>query len=572
MYQPILDALISTITPAEKYTDEICDEQFADAVSILTSLKAENPEVEKAYNRYLRELGKERTVFAAMKSADKAYKMMVIVESMLKLDAKDDFDAYMQYMEWGRDPKKRFYQPRRNVLYPIVQDLQDLFYDKLDFLAYSTPPRVGKSTLGCFFVTFVMGNYPDRANVMTGHSDKLTSSFHLEVLSIITDKETYRFSEIFPDAPMRKKDMGNETIHLAGVRRFPTLTCRSVEGTLTGAVEVGQNALLYCDDLVSDREEALNKERMDSLYTAYLNQLKDRMLDGAKQVFIGTRWVPNDPIGRIEEQYQDNPRYRFTSLPALDGIPYDEVVDGETVHHPLGRSNFVYQYNLGFSTEYYEDMHASLLAAGEEDSWAAKYMCSPYWREGVLYTLDELNFYESLPEGEPDAVYAVCDTKTKGVDFCVLVIGYVYGADHYIHDVICSDSLMEQIQPRIVDKLVANDVDMCRFESNVAGGLIAKEVEKACRLRGLGIDIRTRYSTENKATRIEADAGWIKARCLFRVTADREYSLFLKQLTSYVVKVSHAHRHDDVPDALSLYRRFVASTATAKVEAVKRLF
>lgn len=566
MYQQYLDALISSLD------DSPCEEQLKDALSLLSALKQEDAEVERAYNRFLRDICRVKVVTAARQSPDTAFSIMATLEQMLFLDAQSDFDAYMLYMEWDREPEKRFYQPRRHVLLPIVNDLQDLFDDKIDFLAYSTPPRVGKSTLGCFFVTFVMGNYPDRANVMSGYSDKLTESFHAEVLSIICDGSTYRFARVFPNAPFKKKDMLQETIHLDKVRRFPTLTCRSIIGTLTGAVEVGKNALLYCDDLVEDREQALNKDRMDRLYSAYLNQLKDRMLDGAKQVFIGTRWVPNDPIGRIEEQYAGNPRYRFTSLPATDGVPYEEVIDGVKKYHPLGKSNFVYQYGLGFSTEYYEDMYQSLLEAGEEDSFAAKYMCSPYWKEGVLYTMDELNFYEELPDTEPDAVLAVCDTKLHGDDYCVLVIGYSIQGRHYIHDVICSDALMENIIPRIVDKLIEHKVNMCRFESNVAGSTIARDIEDRCRLRGFSLDMRTKFSTANKEARIEADAGWIKQRCLFRVSSDREYSTFLKFLTTYEVKVSHKHRHDDVPDAMSLYKRFADTTVMARVTPMKRIF
>ena len=47
---------------------------------------------------------------------------------------------------------------------------------------------------------------------------------------------------------------------------------------------------------------------------------------------VGTRWNVADPLGRIEEQYRDNPRYRFTVLPALN---------------ENGEGNFNYKYNLG---------------------------------------------------------------------------------------------------------------------------------------------------------------------------------------------------------------------------------
>lgn len=560
-YQLILDALCAE--------GRWGDGTAADLPSLLSGMKRAQPVAERAYNRHLRERMKAEVASMAAESKAMAEagdedgvralngrvrEFAQAIESMLFLDAPDDFDAYMQYMEWGRDPRKRFYQPRRRVLLPLVRDLQDLYDGKLDFLSISMPPRTGKSTMCIFFLTFVMGSHPDRANVMTGHSDKLTSGFHMEALSIVTDSDTYRFQTVFPDAPFVGKDMSNETIHLGKRRRFPTLTCRSIDGTLTGAVEVGRDALLYCDDLVSDREEALNSARMDKLYNAYLNQLKDRMLDGARQLFVGTRWVPNDPIGRIEAQYAGNPRYRFTTLPALDE-------DGE--------SNFDYDMGLGFSTAYYEDMRASLTEAGEEDSWAAKYMCAPYWREGLMFPADSLKYYDELPEGEPDMVVAVCDTKEKGSDYAVQPIVYVYGDRHYVESVVCDDSTVDVVTPRLVEALITHNVRLARYESNAGGGRVARTVEDECILRGHPIDMRTKYSTANKETRIMNDAPWIKTKCFFKADPpDRDYRNFLKMLCSYTV--TGRNPHDDAADAMSMYARFSDSMRVVRCEAVSR--
>ena len=40
------------------------------------------------------------------------------------------------------------------------------------------------------------------------------------------------------------------------------MTCRSISGTLTGAVEIGTGGVLYCDDLIEDLEESLNPVRL----------------------------------------------------------------------------------------------------------------------------------------------------------------------------------------------------------------------------------------------------------------------------------------------------------------------
>ena len=411
------------------------------------------------------------------------------------------------------------------------------------------------STLCIFYLTWVMGRHPDRANVMTGYSDKLTSGFYEEAKSLITGEE-YRFSRVFPDAPLVDCSSIDESIALGRASRYPTLTCRSVEGTLTGAVEIGPDALLYMDDLVSDREEALNSARMDKLYSIYNNQLKDRMKEGARQLCVATRWVPNDPIGRIEALHAGDPRYRFLAIPALDE-------DGE--------SQFEYDFGLGFSTAYYEDMRRSLTDSGEEDSWAAKYMQRPYEREGRLFEPGTLRTFEELPEGEPDAVFAACDTKDKGADYCVMVVCAVYGADHYVVDVVCDNGAPETVEPRLARCLAANRVGLARFESNGAGGRVADDVQAQCLRLGREVEVRKKFSTANKETRILADSPWVKARCLFRAEPDtRDYRIFMQFLTSYSVVGRNAH--DDVPDCMSMYKRMMEEARVAKVEAVERRF
>lgn len=51
-----------------------------------------------------------------------------------------DFESYLLYVEWERDPDKKFYVPRREVMRPVVQAMQDLIDDKLDLLTISMPP------------------------------------------------------------------------------------------------------------------------------------------------------------------------------------------------------------------------------------------------------------------------------------------------------------------------------------------------------------------------------------------------------------------------------------------------
>jgi predicted phage terminase large subunit-like protein len=464
------------------------------------------------------------------------------------------FDDYCIALEWYRDAEKRFYLPRRSVLKPLVDDLQDLFDGNLDFLGVSLPPRVGKSTLCIFFMTFVMGHRPLVASVMSGHSDKLTDGFYRELLSIITDETQYRWCDVFPGVQLVDNSAKNETIDLERKKRFPTMTCRSISGTLTGAVEIGTGGILYCDDLIEDLEESLNPVRLQNKYDAYLNQLKDRKKLGAVELMVGTRWNVADPLGRIEEQYRDNPRYRFTVIPALNE-------DGE--------SNFNYKYDLGFDSAYYHDMKESI----DDATWMAKYMGNPYIREGLLFPADELRYYNGvLPDGEPDRIMAVVDTAWGGGDSLSMPVAYIYGDDVYIQDVVFNAGDKTVTRPLVIGTLKKHHPHMVRWESNNGGDEYGGIVDETLRQDGVRVNMSYKKAPTNqsKLSRIIQYAPDIK-RFYFIDAKHRsgEYEKFMRELTLFTV--SGKNLHDDAPDACAMLVDFI-SGGVKMVTVAKRPF
>ena len=115
-------------------------------------VEQDNPKLAHSINKDLRMMipAQVRNTDNDLSSREKFY---FLNKRCLLFDAKVDFDAYMQYIEYDREPEKRFYLPRRKQIFPIVQALQDLEDDTLDLLTISTPPGVGKTTLGIFFLT-----------------------------------------------------------------------------------------------------------------------------------------------------------------------------------------------------------------------------------------------------------------------------------------------------------------------------------------------------------------------------------------------------------------------------------
>lgn len=539
----------------QKIIDSLIDwyRREPENIQVLSDLFGMCVHIENDNFEYAHKLNKTvRNESAKIAVQNNSIKHLELYKKSLLFDAPHELDAYLQYVEFDREPESRFYLPRRKQLLQVVQALQGLIDDDLDLVTVSMPPGTGKSTLGIFFLTWVMGKYPMQPNLVSAHSAKLTRSFYDGVLQILTDPE-YLYADVFPTVKIVSQSAKDETIDLNRHKRFKTLTCRSIDGTLTGATRCEK--ILYADDLVSGIEEALSIDRLDSLWFKYTNDLKSRKKEGCKELHIATRWSVHDIIGRLEREYGGNPRAKFIVLPALD--ENDE-------------SNFDYPYGVGFSTEYFHDMRNNL----DDASWRALYMNQPIEREGLVFSEDELNRYYELPRREPDAIIAACDTAEGGGDSVCLVVGYVYGNEVYIEDVVFNNSLPDVTKPLCVNILLKHKVQQCRFESNNAGGGFADDIQEEIEKRGGITHITKKRTTSNKLTRIIVNSDYVKKNFYFKdkskYAPGSEYARYMKELTSFTHAGKNAH--DDAPDGTVMLVEFLQSLNMSKVEVFKRPF
>lgn len=476
----------------------------------------------------------------------------------LTLDAPNDLDAYMQAMEFDRSPESRLWLPRRARLMRLCRDLQWFETDpSAEFLSVSMPPRTGKSSICSMAMTWHLGRDPMHSNLMTAHSDKLTKHFYQQCLQFVSDPE-YRFAECFPGAPLVWQSSEDEAFSLRRHGAYPSCTCRSVEGTLTGAVEVGEGGWLYADDLVKDLEEAMSPRRLQSKWEAYVNQCYDRRKRGARQLMVGTRWDVADPIGRMVALHEGEPGFRVLTIPALDP--------------QTGESNFDYLYGVGFDRRYYLDMRRTTDAA----TYAAKYDGEPFVRQGQLYSPDALERYLALPDGEPSRVVAVVDTKGAGSDYqaCPVAAKWDGSPKWFITDFFCDNSAPEACNRALAQFLARNGVQEVRFESNAAGGRVAEDVDRMLRDMGHLCAVRKKYTGANKETRILASSPWVLDNCVFRdpslYAAGSGYARAMSQMCSFVLDGRNAH--DDAPDAMAMLADLLATGRRAKAVAVARPF
>lgn len=498
-----------------------------------------------------------RRLSAQYAKEQNSLKMFELNKRSLLFDAPYDFDAHCRYIEWNREPSKRFYLPRRKQLYKVASALQKLADNELDLLAISLPPGVGKTTLALFFLTWLGGRNPEKPILGGSHSNAFLRGVYDECLRIMDPQGDYLWHDVFPMVQVVKTNAQDMMIDLGTDskkgKRFATLEFSSVGSGNAGKVRAEN--LLYCDDLVDGLESALSKERMDKLWNLYATDLRQRKIGDCKELHIATRWSIHDVIGRLEQSYGESGRAEFIVMPALD--ENDE-------------SNFDYGNHAGFTTAFYHEQREVM----DDASWRALYMNQPIEREGQLYSEDELRRYFELPDREPDAVLSVCDTKDKGKDYCFMPVVYQYGNDFYLDCCVCDNSAPEIVEAQLVSMLVDKKVQISQFESNSAGGRVAEKVQKEVKDRGGITKITTKYTTQNKETKIIVNSPWVKEHVLFKdnsvIKKDKVYRRMLNFLCGYTMAGKNSH--DDVPDGMAQLAEYIQQLEGNKVSVFKRPF
>lgn len=500
---------------------------------------------------------------------------------VLKLESYYNFESFMFYMERKRHWTKRFYFPRRKTLKVVVKDLEDLENRIIKFYGLSMPSRVGKSTICIFFLAWVSLRRPNSHSAMGGHSGILAKGFYKELMNLFTTEE-YTFSELFyfwnPEYAKKSlvtdKSADEFTITLGNPDRFATVTCRGIDGTWTGAVDVSKDGYLYVDDLVRDREHSLSPMRMENTYQEYLNKMVDRKNDGARELMVGTLWNVLDPLERMRKQYENDPQYRFRRIPALD--ENDE-------------SNFNYEIN-GFSTAYYRDMREKL----DKAEWEAKFMQRPFVREGLLFPTDELRYFNGiLPDGDFRRI-GVTDIAWGGGDSLSMPIGAEYdNGDVYIYDWVFNKGAKEVTIPLVVGRIIGNQIRQTRFEGNVGGDLYCQYVDEKLQEQDYKCSCTSRKAPNKveKLSKIIAYSGDVKRKFIFldshKITQEQmqkdadlgivryrrndEYQAAMDELTMFVS--IGGNDHDDAADGLTQLEMFIENpNDTAIIEAAKNPF
>jgi hypothetical protein len=492
-----------------------------------------------------------------------SYEILDKYYGILLLEAQNKvLDSAFQYLEKKREPKERFYMPRRKQFLKIglTQALQGMIDDKYDILCVSLVPGAGKTTVEKMFHALVAGWFPRDFSLFYSHSGDITRMYYDGVYDIVTNTEEYTWNEIFPDLSVTSTNAKMEQFNVGKYKSFPSVQCTSVGSKNAGKVRASK--FLLVDDMIGGIEEAMNPIILDKLWDKYAVDARQRKIqdtDGknCKEIHIATRWSVHDVIGRIQNMYEGNPRVKVIAVPDVDPV--------------TGESNFEYEFS-GFTKEFFEDQQLLM----DDISYRCLYKQEPIEREGLLFPEDKIRRYLNLPHGEPEIVTGQCDTKGKGTDYFVLPVLQKYGEDYYCVDCVCDNTADYEMQyENAANVLTNNKVQECEFERNAGGDRVAMEVNKRVEAKGWICNITDTPTETNKEARIFQCSNWILQHVIFKDPSlykpNDPYGVMMSLLKRY--SVSGKKQLDDVPDVFSNFAlRVTNGNNVAKVEAAVNPF
>lgn len=492
-----------------------------------------------------------------------SYEILDKYYEILLLEAQNKVvDSAFRYLEKKRDPKERFYMPRRKQFLKIglTESLQGMIDDKYDILCVSLIPGAGKTTVEKMFNALVAGWFPKDFSLFYSHSGDITKMYYDGVYDIVTNSDEYTWNEIFPGLSVTSTNAKMEQFNVGKYKPFPSIQCTSVGSKNAGKVRASK--FLLVDDMIGGIEEAMNPAILDKLWDKYAVDARQRKIqdtDGnnCKEIHIATRWSVHDVIGRIQNMYEGNPRVKVIAVPDVDP--------------KTGESNFDYEFS-GFTKEFFEDQQLLM----DDISYRCLYKQEPIEREGLLFPEDKIRRYLNLPHGEPEIVTGQCDTKGKGTDYFVLPVLQKYGEDYYCIDCVCDNTADYEMQyENAANVLVNNKVQECEFERNAGGDRVAMEVNKRVEKKGWICNITDTPTETNKEARIFQCSNWILQHVIFKDPSlykpNEPYGVMMSLLKRY--SVSGKKQLDDVPDVFSNFAlRVTNGNNVAKVEAAVNPF
>lgn len=264
----------------------------------------------------------------------------------------------------------------------ILDKLQGLESGKVPNLMLLLPPGSAKSTYtDVVFVPWFMARKPRRNVILASYASDIAKKQGRRARQLIQSRSFYNLMDVSLKDDQRAADewaLSNGSEYMSG-------------GLLSGLTG-NRGALGVLDDPIKGRRDAESETIRESTWDAYINDFCSRLIPGAPQVMILTRWHEDDPAGRILPdgwdgesgviKGRDGRTWHVICLPAI----------ADRADDPLGRKVGETLWPEWFSHEHWAPFQLNRRA------WSSLYQQKPAPEDGTFFQRHWFKRYRKLPD------------------------------------------------------------------------------------------------------------------------------------------------------------------------------
>lgn len=349
----------------------------------------------------------------------------------------------------------------------ICSALQEVAEGRTANLMLLLPPGSAKSTyVDVVFVPWFMARYPRKNVILASYATNIARKQGRRARQLIRSKS---FGNLFPAATLSAASSAADEWALDTGGEF-------MAGGLLSGITGNRAALGIIDDPIAGREEAESETIRNKTWDAYVDDFCSRLIPGAPQIMITTRWHQSDPAGHIlPEKWEgesgifdgrDGRTWRVICLPAICNRADD----------PLGRKIGDTLWPEWFNAAHWQPFQKN------PRTWSSLYQQCPSPEQGTFFQRDWFDRY--LPPALPKFLhrYGTSDyaVTEDGGDFTV---HRIWGVDAK-GDIWLIDGWRGQTA---ADTWIEKQIDLVLAHKPLAwfgeAGVIAKAIEPMLRRR-----------------------------------------------------------------------------------------
>jgi predicted phage terminase large subunit-like protein len=403
----------------------------------------------------------------------------------------------------------------------LIDKLEAVARRDIPRLAIFMPPGSAKSTYASvLFAPWLLANQPHINVLAASHTTELAEKWGRRVRNLIAEHSNVLGISLSQDSQAAGRwalSSGGE-YYAAGVG--------------TGIAGFRAN-LGIIDDPIRSRQDADSELIRDRIWDWYINDFRTRLVPGAREVLIQTRWHEDDLAGRALNHFE----WDVLCLPA---IAEDNDLLGRAPGEPLWDDD---QYGYG-------QQLIELRKTTPARTWSALYQQRPAPEDGDYFKAEWFRPVYNLPDSNTLRVYGASDyaVTADGGDYTVhVIVGIDPEGRMYLLDLWRKQASSDVWVDAYCDLVLKwRPIGWAEEQGQIRAGL-GPYIDKRSRERRAFCHRESFPTRGDKAVRAQSIRGRMGSVGLYVPEFEPWYPTFRSELLSFP-----AGKHDDQVDALGL--------------------